>query len=36
MYLSSTVMNLESIIISLTANPTEWLAQWIFSSDVFY
>ena len=32
MYVSSTVLNLESIIASLTANFTRWLAQWIFIS----
>ena len=31
MYASSTVLHLELIIASLTANSTRWLAQWIFT-----
>ena len=32
MYVLSTVLNLELIIASSTANSTKWLAQWIFTS----
>ena len=33
MYASSTALNLESIIASLTTNSTQWFAQLIFTSD---